>query len=190
MLLLAGCTGEEPAPTTAPTSAAPAPSPTPTPTPTPTATGPMDRSDAALGIQFENLPDVTGDARAALDLYTLFEVEFWRSTTQGAVSDLMPVVANPAVVAVVQTQVDGNASRGLTINGETRVRILDVVADPASATITTCQDPTAATVTYADGTVKSVGEAGAMALKVVAGLHKEPDLPWQVVTIENSGEAC
>ncbi|WP_156374042.1 hypothetical protein [Cellulomonas sp. Leaf334] len=150
----------------------------------------MDRSDAALGIQFENLPDVTGDARAALDLYTLFEVEFWRSTTEGAVSDLIPAVANPAVVGVVQTQVDGNASRNLKISGQTGVRILDVVADAASATITTCQDPTAALVTYEDGSVVSAGEAGASALKVVAGLRKEPDLPWQVVTVENSGEPC
>ena len=190
VLLLTACTAQVPEPGPTATSAAPTSTPTPTPTPTPTATGPIDRSDAALGIQFESLPDVTGDARAALDAYTYFEVEFWRSTTSGAVSGAIPAVADPAVVAVVQTQVDGNAQKGLKIGGQTQIHLLDVVADAASATVTTCQDPTKALVTYEDGTTKTVGDVGGTRLKVVAGMRKEADLPWQVVTIENTGEPC
>ncbi|NKY39947.1 hypothetical protein [Cellulomonas septica] len=184
-LLLAACTTPEPEPTPAAATSA---APSPTPTPTPTASGPIDRSDDALGIRFEDLPDVTGDARAALDVYTLFEVEFWRSTTDGAVAGTLEAVAAPAVLDVVRTQVDGNA--GFDVGGQTSVRFLDVQADAATATIRTCNDSTGAVVTLADGTTRTGAEVGAAPAVVVTGMTKTPDLPWQVTTTDNTGEPC
>ena len=188
VLLLTACTSEAPEPAPASTSASPTSAPTPTSTPTPTASGPMDRSDAALGIQFENLPDVTGDARAALDVYTYFEVEFWRSTVDGKLSDAILTVADPDVVALVQAQVDGNA--GLTVGGENRIEISDIVADAATATLTTCQDTSGFLVTDADGKVWTGVELGEQPTTVTVGLTKEPGLPWRVVSIDSPMTPC
>lgn len=121
---LAGCTADDgfeiPEPTVTP---APTPTPTPTedPSPEPGADGPMDRSDTDLGIVFHDLPAVSGDARAALDVLTLFQVEFWRALSSGEIDPLMSTLAAPEVVSVVQAQLDGNASGGWTLLGPVSV---------------------------------------------------------------------
>lgn len=107
--LVAGCTGggrRLPGLTASPTAVAESPSPTPSPT----AGLPVDRSDPKLGIVFEPLPAVTGDALTALDTLTLFEVEAWRAMTTGTVDPGLPIIATPGAISQLQAQLDGNAA--------------------------------------------------------------------------------
>lgn len=135
--LVAGCTGggqKLPGLTASPTAVVESPSPTPT-------VGlPVDRSDPKLGIVFEAVPAVTGDALTALDTLTLFEVEAWRAMTTGTVDPGLPIIATPGAISQLQAQLDGNAAGGWALSGDLRVKIDIKEADAHAASAVLCED--------------------------------------------------
>jgi hypothetical protein len=145
----------------------------------------MDRSDPTLGIVFTDLPDVTGDARSAVNTLTLFEVEAWRALTTGVPSPTIPVIATPEVVALVQAQLDGNAGDGWTLSGELHESVSIDTADAHTATAVVCQD-WSEVVSTKDGvphTSEELGEDGTVRFDVAMSRVAEND-PWMVLNYE------
>ena len=157
--LLAGCAaaGREPPGLTASPSVA-----VESPTPSPTVEGPIDRSDPDLGIVFTDLPDVTGDARSALDMLTLFEVEFWRAQSSGNYDSGIGLIAAPDVTSVVKAQVDGNNAGGWSLSGVLTIRAAVDQATEVSATASVCRDFSEVLFSNA-GVTQSASEVGIVA---------------------------
>ncbi|ROS23832.1 hypothetical protein [Cellulomonas sp. PhB150] len=172
-----------PATTTAP------PSPTPTATPTAAAEGPIDRTDTDLGIIFTDLPDVTGDAKAAVDVYTLYEADFWKALTTAKIPAELRAITSPAVYTNVKSQVDGNAKAGTTLSGANRVQLVDVKADADSASIETCQVSSDWLFTLKDGSTKTGPEAGFDPIIIKVTMTHAAGSPWTVDTY-TAGDAC
>jgi hypothetical protein len=186
---LAGCTAgatEPPGLTASPTVEAEAPSPSPTPT----LVGPVDRSDEAVGIVFEDLPQVTGDALTALDTLTLYELEEQRATTTGEVDPALAMIASPDLVAAVQFQVDSNTTTGWTVGGEL-VDTVDIVdADAHTAHATVCRDLTGVLFTQAGVTYTAadLGFTDRTFFEVILS-RSDASVPWMVDSHEQNG-AC
>ncbi|MDT0166770.1 hypothetical protein Q9R32_14545 [Actinotalea sp. AC32] len=185
--VLAGCTADEPrvGETTAasPTETA---EPTPTPTPTPVADGPMDRSDAGLGITFTNLPQVTGDLRAALDAYTLFEVEYRRSLTGGAVTPELELLAAPPIVEAVRGTVETNAADGDSVAGEIRIDVLDVQGGSGAAVVDVCIDERDVTYTSDSAGTRTGADLGFEPFRLGVAMAQGPT-GWTVDSQEEKG---
>lgn len=185
--LLAGCAaaGQEPPGLTASPSVT-----AESPTPSPTVEGPIDRSDPDLGIVFTDLPDVSGDARSALDMLTLFEVEFWRALSTGAFDPSIGLIASPDVAAIVKAQVDGNVERGWTIDGVFHVTADIIEADAATARATMCEDFTDGIFTN-DGVTYSADEidlAEASLIEVTLSRSEGADGPWTVTSYAHTDQ--
>lgn len=186
--LLAGCDGggQEPAGLTTVTASPTATEPTPTPTPTPT--GPVDRSDEEVGIVFEDLPDVTGDALTALDTLTLFEVEEWRAMTTGAIDSDIAFFVAPEVVDLVQAQLDGNVEGGWTVDGVLTVTVQAIDADAHTAHATVCRDDGSALYTDASGTYTPAELDLPDALLFNAVLSRiDETSPWMLESYDGAG---
>lgn len=183
---LASCTGggkEPPGLTASPSATPESPSASPTPV-----DAPIDRSDPDLGIVFTDLPDVTGDARSALDTLTLFEVEAWRAQKGGVMNDVISLIASSEMVALLQAQLDGNAEGGWTLSGELDVAITVEQADAQSALATVCQD-WSKVISTQDGvahTAEDLGEQGGYLFEVPMS-RASADGPWSVVYYERTG---
>jgi len=149
--LMAGCSsgGQKPPKVTVPPSAVAG---SPTPSPTPTGESVIDASDPKLGIVFTKMPELTGDAASALNGLSVFEVAAWRATTAGKVDPILVLIASPEVLRMVQGQVDGNITRGITIHGTLTVTVNVTSADSTTAVGTSCQDFTRMNYTSAEGT--------------------------------------
>ena len=149
--LIAGCSAaaKEPAGLTAsPTTTTASPTATPTPKPTASAGVVMDLSDPALGIVFEKVPDVHGDAADVSNWMATFEKEAWRTITTNQVSPAMDVIASVEVKAQGQATVDGNVKNGNHFGGVIHVRVGDLSVDGDTARGTACRDY--ANVTFSD----------------------------------------
>jgi len=147
--LMAGCSAaaKEPAGLTASPTATTA-SPTATPTPTASTGVVLDLSDPALGIVFEKVPDVHGDAADVYNWIATFEKEAWRTITTNQVSPAMDVIASVEVKAQGQATVDGNVRDGSVFGGVIHVRVGDLSVDGDTARGTACRDY--ANVTFSD----------------------------------------
>ena len=144
---LVSCTPSAPEPTLAPTAST-TPEPTPTPTPTPTSEV-QDLSDPDLGIVFEQVPDLTGDAAAVYNTLATYEVEYWRMMTTNQVSPAFSVLASAEIQARIQQIAATNAAiEGGTIGGVFRAQVGEVTVDGDTATSTLCDDYR--DVTFAD----------------------------------------
>ncbi|WP_188484611.1 hypothetical protein [Cellulomonas carbonis] len=185
--VLAGCTADEPTVGQPPSPTVTVePTPTPTPTPAPTAEGPMDRSDAELGITFTNLPEVTGDLRAALDAYTLFEVEYRRSLTSGGVTPELELLAAPEIVETVRNTVENIRTAGNVVGGTTTLDLRDVQGGSGAAIVEACLDERDSTLTSASGEAQTGAERGLQPIRIRADLSQGPT-GWMVASQEVGG---
>lgn len=137
--LVAGCssTAAEPPGLTA------SPSTTATATPSATATpepegGAEDMSDPELGIVFDDVPTLEGDAADVHNWIATYEKEYWRTMTTNTVSPAFAVLGSADVQATMQGVVDQNVSSQVDIGGVFHARISDVVVDGDTATGTAC----------------------------------------------------
>lgn len=154
--LTAGCSAaaEEPIGLNASPTATKSPAPAPTPT-----DGPEDMSDPEVGIVFEDIPAVTGDAADVHNWMSAVEVEQWRSLTTTIVSASLSAYASGTVQEDMQVTVNSNKAKGNVMGGVLRVRIGDIRVDGDTAKGTACRNYT--DVTFADAertyTVQEVG---------------------------------
>lgn len=188
-LLLAGCStagGEEPVGLATPTST---PTASPTPSPTPSALGPVDRSNAELGIVFTSLPSVpedtpeAADLRAAIDTYTGFEQEFWRTLTSGEMALPISGLADEGVASYVQYQLD--MSEGVRSGGTASFAVSPVSHDSTTTVLDSCQDFTAATSIAPDGTVTPASPDERFRFTVTMGRDARGE--WIVTGYEKAG---
>lgn len=148
-LLLAGCTS---APSGPPgLTASPTTSETAAPTPAPTEDeGVDDLSDPELGIVFEDIPELEGDAADVYNWIATYNKEYWRTLTTNTVSPAFGVLASAEVQARMQQIADKNTSIQGTIGGVLHSSISNVVVDGDSASGMVCDDFREAT--FADPT--------------------------------------
>ncbi len=187
--LLAGCTGggQEPAGLSTVT-ASPTTENEPTPTPSPTPTGPVDRSDEEVGIVFEDLPQVEGDALTALDTLTLYELEEQRATKTGVFDRSLAMIASSEMLELVEYQVQQNAENGWNVGGVV-VSVVDIVdADAHTAHATVCRDYADVTFTK-DGVTYTAAESGysERTLDAVIMSRLDDTSPWMVLSYERTG---
>lgn len=156
------------------------PEPSPTETVTPTPEGPIDRTDREYQIYFEDLPDVDGGLREALDAYTLFELESTRSTINGVVSPILTDFAEPKLIQELQRAVDINISGGWTIEGPARIRILDIVGAGTRSTVDSCLDGTQMRLTSPEESVIAE-ELGIGTDYVRTDLFQDESARWLVI---------
>jgi len=189
--LMAGCSAgaKEPVgPTASPTATTASPTVTPTPTAT-TSTGVvMDLSDPALGIVFEKVPDVHGDAVDVYNWIATFEKESWRTKVTSTVSPAMDVIASVEVKAQEQSALDTNVKNGNHFGGVLHVRVGGISVDGDTARGTACRD--FASVTFSDaGGPDTPEQAGfgqprlmEMTLARASGENR-----WKVMTLKENG---
>lgn len=187
--LLAGCSaagGEEP---TGLATATSTPTSTPTPSPTSSALGPVDRSNAELGIAFTSLPSTpedtpeAADLRAAIDTYTGFEQEFWRTLKEGKMALPIPGLASDAVVAFVQTQLD--TSGGALASGAVAHSATLVTSDPSTVVLDTCRDFTGVSAVGGDGRATALGPDARFRTTVTLGRDARGE--WIVTGYQRAG---
>ena len=150
VVLLAGCTtpGPTPAATTPPPSSAASPTPTPTPTPT---GGVQDQSDQALGIVFDDVPQLSGDEADVWNWIATYEKEYWRTMTTNEVSPAFAALGSAAVQKSMAQVVADNREVEATIGGTFRATVGGVTVDGDSATGVACDDYADVTFEDADG---------------------------------------
>jgi hypothetical protein len=162
--------------------------PTASPTPSETPVGPRDLSDPDLGVAFTALPDVTGDAAVAVEVYQQFEVEFWRALTTNELSPSLDVLASPAAVDWVRAQVEPNTAHGWIATGTLEVALdtTEVAVDRVQLAV--CTDWREVTFVNQDGTVyegDDMGEDARSGMTIV--LLPTDGAAWRVETYELSG---
>ncbi|GEL98886.1 hypothetical protein [Cellulomonas terrae] len=149
-LLLAGCTSApagSPGPTASPTT-----SETAAPAPTPTDEGADDLSDPELGIVFEDVPELDGDAADVHNWIATYSTEYWRTMTTNEVSPAFDLIGSADVQATMQGIVDQNVSSQVDIAGVFHARVGDVVVEGDTARGTVCDDYRDVTFTDPNGT--------------------------------------
>ncbi|WP_456789189.1 hypothetical protein [Cellulomonas sp. P5_C5] len=154
-LLLAGCTsgGNEPTGLTAsPTKPAKTAAPTPTATATATAGGVKDLSDPELGIVFEDVPVLEGDAADVYNWIATYNKEYWRTLTTNSLSPAASILASAEVRARLQQIAENNAADQAVVGGVLHSRISNIVVDGDTATGTICDDYRDATFADVNGT--------------------------------------
>lgn len=192
VLLLAACSGGDRTPDA--TSSGPTAASTPTlratatPTPAATVVGVVDRSDPSLGIMFEQIPDVTGAQAAALDTLMRFQVEFWRSRTDGTVSPAITDLATDRALAQVKDVVTTNAEDGWTTGGQITSTYDDVSGSTRLVVVDLCSDEREATYTKG-GTVTSGVDLPTARQAVRAEVAVQPTGRWAVQTFA-PGATC
>jgi len=152
--VMAGCSAgaKEPVgPTASPTVIAASPTATPTPKPTASTGVVLDLSDPALGIVFEKVPDVHGDAADVYNWLATFEKEYWRTMTTNTVSPGFSIMASAEIQATMRRVATDNLNVKATIGGVFHVTIADISVDGDTARATTCDDYRNVTFTDFDG---------------------------------------
>lgn len=192
VLLIGACSGggDTPAPASAAPTSAPTNAVTPTPTPSPSVTdvGVPDRSDPALGIVFEKIPDVSGSQADALDTLMQFQVEFWRSRIDGALSSSIGDLSTGAALAQVKEVVSTNEKNGWTTAGETTSTYTDIAGTSKLVIVDMCTDERDVTYTK-DGKVTSGAELATAQQKIRAEVAQQPTGVWAVQTF-TPGDPC
>lgn len=102
---------------------------TKTATPEPTEAGPIDRSDAELGITFLDLPEATGDEVAAVDAATLFLLAYWLAWTEEEVEEDLDLALGSSVSDYLAFQITEEAQAFLTTGGTVSGTALYEVTD-------------------------------------------------------------
>ncbi|WP_019136470.1 hypothetical protein [Cellulomonas massiliensis] len=153
VVLLAACTGPDATPAASSPAAtrSAAPSATPTPTPTPTG-GVQDQSDEALGIVFEDVPELTGDEADVWNWIATYEKEYWRTMTTNEVSPAFSAIGSAAVRQSMERVAEGNAKIDAKIGGTFHVEVGGVTVDGDTATGVSCDDFADATFEDENGT--------------------------------------
>jgi len=191
--VLAGCTGggEEPLGLSTVT-AEPTPEATPTPTPTPTpATGVvLDMSDPELGIVFEDIPALEGDAADVYNWIATFEQESWRTLKTNEVSPAFSVFTSADVQARMEQIVANNTNDQFRPDGVFHVRISDISVDGDTARATTCIDYGQVTFTDVNGpvTLEDAGLAEPPLMEVTLARNTAGEGLWTIQTSERIGE--
>jgi len=146
--MLAGCSSAAKEPVGLNTS--PKATATPTPTATTTAkTGVVkELSDPALGIVFEAVPALQGDAADVYNWMATFEKEYWRMMTTNQVGSAFSIMASAEVQAKMQRIATANANDQGKIGGVFHATITDISVEGDSARATKCDDYQ--NVTFAD----------------------------------------
>jgi hypothetical protein len=189
--LMAGCSAgaKEPGGLTAsPTVIAASPTATPTPTPTASTGVVLDLSDPALGIVFEAVPDVHGDAADVYNWIATFEKEAWRTITTNQVSPAMDVIASVEVKAQGQATVDGNVRDGSVFGGVIHLRVGGISVDGDTARGTACRDY--ANVTFSDAGGPDTPEQagfGQPRLMEMTLARVGAENRWKIITLKGIG---
>ncbi|GEK22314.1 hypothetical protein [Cellulomonas xylanilytica] len=191
-LLLVGCTsgGNEPAgltasPTTAATSAAS--TPTPTSTAAPTAGVVKDLSDPELGIIFENVPALEGDAADVYNWIATYNKEYWRTLTTNQVSPAASILASAEVQARLKEIASNNSASQAAVGGVLHSRISEIAVDGDTATGVVCDDYRDATFADVDGTY-TPEEAGFGGVpRKTLTMIREADGRWTVAQSQVEG---
>lgn len=137
----------------------------PTPEPTPT-DGPEDLSDPEVGIVFEDIPAVTGDAADVHNWMSTFEVKSWSSTSTNVVSASLSAFTSGTVYEDIKAVIESNEAKENVMGGVLRVRIGDISVDGDTAKGTACRNYT--DVTFANaGKTYTVQEAGRDQLRLM-----------------------
>lgn len=169
-----------------PVSESPAATPSLAPEPT---LGPVDRSDPTLGIVFASLPDVpqdtpdAADLRAAIDTYTGFEQEFWRTLVTNELSIALPGLADEGVVGYVQRQMDPTG--GVHAGGVASFAVTTGSYEPTTTILDSCEDFTGAWDVGSDGTTTPYGTDARYRFSVT--LTRDARGEWIVTGYEESG---
>ena len=189
--VMAGCSAgaKEPVgPTASPTVIAASPTATPTPKPTASTGVVLDLSDPALGIVFEKVPDVHGDAADVYNWIATFEKEYWRTFTTNLLSPGMDVIASVEVKANEQSTLDGNVKNGNHIGGVLHVRVGDISVDGDTARGTACEDYASATFADAVKTYTPQEASFGQPRLMEMTLARVPaENRWKVVTLKENG---
>ena len=186
--VLAGCSAAAKEPVGL--NASRSPSATPTATATPKAgTGVVkELSDPALGIVFEAVPAVHGDAADVYNWIATFEKEDWRTTTTNQVSPMFSYMASAEVQTQAQSSVDNNLQKGNHFGGVIHERVGGISIDGYTARGTSCEDY--AKVTFANAAKTSTpAEAGygQPHLVELTLARVSAENGWKVMTIKENG---
>ncbi len=189
VVLVAGCTGNDP--DLPGLTASPSPSVTPTPTPSPTSIAGtvVDLSDPELGIVFEDVPDLSGDEADVYNWVSTFEVEYWRTLTTNSVSPGFDVFASAEERAKMARFAEQNTTAGLEIAGTYRVTIDDIVVNGDTATGLACDNYADVTLARPDGP-RTLADEGIEVPRLVEFTLARSDLgegQWIVVTSDGVG---
>ncbi|WP_148076554.1 hypothetical protein [Cellulomonas sp. PhB150] len=148
----------------------------------------MDRSDPALGIAFEQIPDVTGPQAEAMNSLMQFQVEFWRSRTAGKVSPAIKDLATDDALAQVKDVVTTNKKDGWTTGGKVTSTYGKLSGSQRLVVVDLCSDERQATYTRG-GTVTSGADLPTARQKVRAEVAVQPTGAWAVQTYR-PGASC
>jgi hypothetical protein len=136
-------------------NASPAATATPNSTSTPktkAATGAVqDLSDPSLGIVFDAVPAVHGDAADVYNWIATFEKESWRTMTTNAVSPAFSVMASADVQATMTRVATNNTKDQVKIGGVFHATVANISVDGDTARGTVCDDYREATFSDAGG---------------------------------------
>lgn len=186
LLLTAGCVAdrvEPPGLTAAPTAS----TPTPTPSPTPDPDGITIGSDPALGIVFDDVPDLTGVEADVYDTVALYETAYWSTMTTNEVSPLFDVIAAPEVKTMMGQIATTNAGISADISGTYRVQITSVtVGDDGTAEAILCTDFSSVIFADPNGTYPPE-EVGYGERRRSVYTLQDLDTHWQVTTDVRDG---
>jgi len=182
--LVAGCTSSDPAPVPSTTKTT-----TPGPTPTPTASSEVqDLSNAELGIEFEDVPSLTGTEAEVYNLLSTYQMEYWRTMTTNSVSPTFSVISSGDVQATMKGIVKTNKDGNITLGGVFSTTISDLAVDGDKATAAICDDYARMTVKDPNGsyTPEQVGY-GVPRHKDVTVTRGTSGTTWKVQTVTVEG---
>ncbi|RHA43953.1 hypothetical protein D1825_03795 [Cellulomonas rhizosphaerae] len=187
--LAAGCTSSDPAPVPSTTKAT---TPSPTPTPTPTAANEVqDLSNAELGIEFEDVPSLTGAEAEVYNLLSTYQTEYWRTMTTNSVSPTFSVISSGDVQATMKGIVKTNKDGNITLGGVFSTTISDLAVDGDKATAAICDDYARMTVKDPNGTYTpeqvGYGVPRHKDVTVTRGTSGTTGTSWTVQTVKVEG---
>lgn len=193
VLALAGCSGGAEGPPGL--TASPTPVETPTPTPTPTSRPEhgvaLDLSDSELGIVFEDVPDLEGDAADVHNWIATYRMEYWRTLTSNQPSPAFDAIASADVQASMDQIAAANAAEELRFDGTFHVAISNITVDGDAARGTTCDDYRDVTIASPTGprTLEEEGADVPVLLEITLARHPDAVGVWMIQTSEWIG-AC
>lgn len=184
--LLVGCTSQAQEPPGVTQTGTPRPTPSSTPSPT-VASETQDLSDPALGIVFDDVPVLTGDAAAVHNLVATYKLEYWRMMTTNTVSPAFAVIASPEVLDVMTRIATSNSGDQADIGGTFHTSIREVEVEGDTARVVTCD--VYADVTFADvnGPTTPEGAGFGETFLLTNTLTRLPDGRWVIGPSERAG---
>jgi hypothetical protein len=188
--LTAGCSAaaKEPVGLTASPTATATATPTSTPNAEAVAGVVRDWSDPALGVVFEAVPAVQGDAADVYNRMASFEKEAWRTTTTNQLSPGLDLVASAEVKADFQSTSDANVKNGNHYGGVIHVRVDGISVNGDTARGTACRDYAKATFSDAakSYTPEEAGFGKPLLIEVTLA-HVNGENVWKVMTAKENG---